>query len=333
MKTNHPAPAPDEVRTVAYGVQYGLVEMTSLAEARHKLALTYGPHGLDTSDTNFHCRQRRLNIFDMSINDLHYASKVRILATIEGYYCLMFPLRGMQHLELAGKRYELKEGYGLMLQPGIPMRQQLSRDHHMLSITISTQAFKNYLRRELGSSGNQYLRFASAPVPVAGRFCSAFRYIQFLMGADIAENDVFDTRLGRLAEQMLIALLLGAIPNNYQDLTSHKAARTEIIAKAESFIAEHLTDEIDTEDIAAAAHVTAGGLYYAFEKYYGATPLQVVKVQRLKMAKEMLRNAGARDTTVAAVASACGFNHLSKFARDYKRQFGELPRTTLKRAV
>lgn len=52
---------------------------------------------------------------------------------------------------------------------------------------------------------------------------------------------------------------------------------------------------------------------------------------RLVLANRQLREGADSGLTVTEVALACGFTHLSKFARDYFERFGERPSATLKR--
>jgi AraC-like DNA-binding protein len=62
----------------------------------------------------------------------------------------------------------------------------------------------------------------------------------------------------------------------------------------------------------------------------GCTPLEYLRGVRLEHARQMLAAATAT-TTVAEVARAAGFTHLSRFAIEYRGRFGELPSQALAR--
>jgi transcriptional regulator GlxA family with amidase domain len=62
----------------------------------------------------------------------------------------------------------------------------------------------------------------------------------------------------------------------------------------------------------------------------GCTPLEYLRGVRLEHARQMLVAATAT-TTVAEVARAAGFTHLSRFAIEYRGRFGELPSQALAR--
>jgi len=61
------------------------------------------------------------------------------------------------------------------------------------------------------------------------------------------------------------------------------------------------------------------------------TPKQYLQATRLGcVRKELCRNGSA--VKITDVAAEWSFWHMGKFAADYRRQFGELPSETLRRA-
>lgn len=73
-------------------------------------------------------------------------------------------------------------------------------------------------------------------------------------------------------------------------------------------------------------------LEMCFEQVLGVSPQKYFRAARLGGVRRELKLATGPDRSVAAVAARWGFWHLSAFAADYRRQFGESPSTTLKRA-
>ena len=59
--------------------------------------------------------------------------------------------------------------------------------------------------------------------------------------------------------------------------------------------------------------------------------MRLLRQARLAQARSALA-APRPETTVTTVALDYGFNHLSRFARQYARHFGESPSETLRRA-
>ena len=80
------------------------------------------------------------------------------------------------------------------------------------------------------------------------------------------------------------------------------------------------------QGLSAGASVRA--LQYGFKQAYGITPMQMVRLERLRWAHYLLQ--GARpNQTVTQIASDLGFSHLGRFSQDYRDAFGETPQQTL----
>jgi len=79
------------------------------------------------------------------------------------------------------------------------------------------------------------------------------------------------------------------------------------------------------------AGVSALSLFRAFKKARGLSPMDFANAVRLRRARDMLRHPDGT-TTVATVASACGYADIGRFEIDYAQAFGELPGQTLARA-
>ncbi len=70
-------------------------------------------------------------------------------------------------------------------------------------------------------------------------------------------------------------------------------------------------------------------LNYGFQEVLGTSPAKYLRIIRLNGVRRALLQ-DAAETSVQEVAAHWGFWHLSQFAKDYKRQFGELPSHTLR---
>ncbi|MGE0712125.1 MAG: helix-turn-helix domain-containing protein [Planctomycetota bacterium] len=84
-------------------------------------------------------------------------------------------------------------------------------------------------------------------------------------------------------------------------------------------------------DVCREVKVSRRRLEYAFREYAGVAPLQYIRRTRLSRVRAALRKGDRRSTSVTEVALQFGFVHLSRFAQDYARMFGELPSQTLAR--
>jgi AraC family ethanolamine operon transcriptional activator len=71
-------------------------------------------------------------------------------------------------------------------------------------------------------------------------------------------------------------------------------------------------------------------LQRAFLEQYGVSPKAYAQAFHLNNVYKTLIRSHPKSTRIAEVARRSGFSHMSQFARDYRRHFGELPSATLK---
>lgn len=81
-------------------------------------------------------------------------------------------------------------------------------------------------------------------------------------------------------------------------------------------------------ELCAQLHISRRALQNCFEDTTGLAPLAYVRSLRLNQVRRQLRSRTAR--SISCIAYDWGFSHLSQFAQDYRRLFGELPSETLR---
>ncbi|MBV1850029.1 AraC family transcriptional regulator [Catellatospora tritici] len=103
------------------------------------------------------------------------------------------------------------------------------------------------------------------------------------------------------------------------------------LRRAVAFIDAHAHEPVTLEDIADAAGISARGLQAAFHRHIDTTPMAYLRRVRLERAHRDLQAADpTRGDTVADVARRWGFTSLSRFAADYRQEYGRTPRQTLR---
>ena len=61
----------------------------------------------------------------------------------------------------------------------------------------------------------------------------------------------------------------------------------------------------------------------------GMNPTQYIRLRRLNLVHEALRNADPATARISEIAARCGFSEFGRFARYYRAAFGEIPSATL----
>ena len=96
----------------------------------------------------------------------------------------------------------------------------------------------------------------------------------------------------------------------------------EKIAPAISYIADHYSEEITVSYLAEKTHLSESTLKRAFSEATGQTPYAYICLVRLAAAENLLIHT---DLPILEISSACGFNSLSSFNRQFKKANGLTP--------
>ena len=133
-------------------------------------------------------------------------------------------------------------------------------------------------------------------------------------------------------EHEIPARLIRLLATNPQ-ATSLTIDRPRILAvqKARDYIDAHVNEPPTIQEVCQAAGVSWRTLNYAFREIFGVTPKQYLQATRLDGVRKELHRRGP-SAKISDIANNWGFWHMGQFARDFKRQFGELPSATIRRS-
>ncbi|MFP4354091.1 MAG: substrate-binding domain-containing protein [Phycisphaerae bacterium] len=140
-------------------------------------------------------------------------------------------------------------------------------------------------------------------------------------------------RLGYLAGQMLDTLLqgeqpdppvqalppIGVVTRRSSDVV---AVEDSDISTAMRYIRDHLDENIQVDDIAAAAAVSRRSLQRKFPQVVGHTLQKEIRQVRISKAKNLLAQT---DLPLYQIASACGFRYPEHLSRIFKQVTGATP--------
>jgi AraC-like DNA-binding protein len=199
-----------------------------------------------------------------------------------------------------------------------------------LVLYVDAGALRRTLSALTGIPVNQTINFATPTDPQKPELQRLRQLVRFL----VSELDREDCQICDLAlaefEQTLLVSFLHANRHNFSHLLERDLRRTAPwqVRRAEEFIEANWNQPLTIEMISAASGVGTRNLVKAFRAARGCSPMTLVKRVRLMQARRKL-TAPAENTSVTAVAMACGFGNPGHFASDYRLAFGELPSQTL----
>lgn len=136
--------------------------------------------------------------------------------------------------------------------------------------------------------------------------------------------------LARAIEWDLLVELLRAFAVGYRAKTPTVSLRMRALKRSTEYIEEADGRPLTVREVCEVSGVSWRTLDYAFKERYGVSPKAYLRARRLNAVRQALRDPEPA-RTVREVASRQGFWHMSQFAADYRKLFGELPSETLGR--
>jgi AraC-like DNA-binding protein len=225
----------------------------------------------------------------------------------------------------------LAPGSVLVMNPTQPYRKRWSADGRQLLVRIDKDLIRRRLMALLGHDAEQELAFEFAPLDGRGRGATLARFADLICRDFEGDRLLTRPETQNAAVETLCHLLLDTADHSYREALDRPAALAvpRFVRRAEDFIRAHIAADITLDKIARAAGVSERTLHRGFRDFRETTPMAHLKSLRLQAARQALL--AGKGASVTDVATEFGLSHLGKFAREYRRQFGELPSQTLRR--
>jgi AraC-like DNA-binding protein len=247
---------------------------------------------------------------------------------------LLTAVAGRGEATVNGKSTEIDAHQSCIVSPGQPMRLTTEAGHRWFNLRIDPGAFEQKLAYLLGARPSGKLEFAPAVDRDHPQVQNLWRLIRFFSELLDTTSDQLPPLVLRELEQAILVAFLHANRHSFSHLLYREAGDTvpSNVRRAEEYIEAHWDQAITIENLVEVTGVGARAIFKAFQQSRGYAPMAFARMVRLRHAREKL-SAPDPETSVTAVAFACGFGNLGHFARDYRETFGERPSETLARAM
>lgn len=209
----------------------------------------------------------------------------------------------------------------------------------LLGVAMESSLFTG---REGGYAGIVERALSQNVVPLAPTATMMLRHFWLMMSQILQNEETWPASMpmSLLADTALNNILLALNMSTMQapePLPQSADRQARVVRHAIRFMSTHLDQDFTIADVCAATHVSQRTLLYHFDHCLGMSPQQYLKAMRLNAARSLLRTHGIERSkyppSIAEIAAQCGYDHPSRFAGDYKRQFGVLPSETLRMAA
>lgn len=280
-------------------------------------------------------RRARLKYSEIGLTINNVETRMRTPARVN-YYSLAIPLSGSQLIVTESGEINTKPPFARLSSAGSVYDIRRSANYVAIIASLSVAGFEHFVGDKidflippeksfsllLDLSAERFTVFAS----ILGALCKA-------LGERGSDNPQRDSVITRLEEALWFAFA-DACPELYREY--EEARRTgpvsAVAGRVTSYIEENVHRDITLADLVEVSGMSARTLYSRFSQAYGSGPMAYLKRVKLGRCKEELLAASPEEAYVGDIAANWGFYHLSSFARDYRREFGELPSESLKRS-
>ncbi len=249
------------------------------------------------------------------------------------YVRQLFAITGRGSTTTDGVEIEVNERLTCTTSLGKPILGDWDAGHERLTLRVNMAAMDRKLSMLLGARPKGPIEFEPQTNVSLPYVQSLVRLMLFAGEQADATSDQPPPLVLPELEQAVIVNFLTANRHAYSQRLEQQVGGTapRHVQLAEEYIEANWSQPITIEALVEITGVSARALFRSFRERRGYTPMAFAKITRLRHAKDMLAS-GNPDTSVTAVAYACGFATTGHFAREYRQAFGELPSQTIARS-
>ncbi len=250
----------------------------------------------------------------------------------ENAYIIHFlPLTGVSEIQYGNERLVLTKERGCIISPFRNGVWDYYDEQSQILVRIERHEMEGHLEALLGSRLRKPLEFRFEMNMKSSSIAALRRLVLYMINELDQCRDFVRFAQSSLKETLIHGLFM-AQPHTFtsQLLKKPPDSGPVYVRRVEEYVREHLGEELSHKELARMTGVSLRSLQLGFQKHRGYTLGRFIRKQRLLLARKNLCNANGRNVT--EIALACGFNHPAQFAAYYKKEFGESPSETLKRA-
>lgn len=303
---------------------------SDMDEVKQAVGNVFKPHRLKIRDHREHgiASMHHVRQGALSLNRLQYQHEVVIDPDrLNDFFLVHIPMNGSSTIRCGNHRFVSTPENASLVSPTLPLEIEWEAGSADIILRIERARLDKHCAQHLGMqqlekplefhpdlqlqtpAGQYFLRLVSM---LADNMQSPYPQLNEPIVFEQFESTLFN------------ALLYGQ-PHNL----CMKAPITNIapfyIKRVEDYIHAHTADSMTIESLAAIAGVSARTLFAGFQRYRGLSPMDYLRQVRLDRVREMLLSEKTAHLSVTEIAMQWGFNHMGRFAIDYKKRFGESP--------
>lgn len=311
------------------------VQTTDVDEATDVLSRVFLPVKLRSARSaplDMHLKAEELPM--LTAGYLHFGTAVEIRGDDVPAYYVEAPVAGTAtNMWPDGRLEKTTAGSAAVFTPGTPVNLNWSADCREICIKITEEQMRRQLERMLDRPIRNRITFARGMSLRTQAASDWFGLVNILAREAGRADGILAHRLAvDNLQHLLVQGLLLMQPHNYADALAEDeaGASTAVVRRAIDFMHGHPETPWSTVHLARDTGVSVRALQKAFQRNGQPPPMTYLRRLRLHEARAELASHTPNTTTVTVVAGRWGFLHLSRFAEQYRQQFGESPSETLR---
>lgn len=307
---------------------------TDIQQFEQHLTTRLGATEFDLPDRrNVRLRDACVQLHDLTVGSWSFGTSVRVEFPPRDVAALGLNVRG-QGSVASGLQTAAAATGPTLSSPGRPLKLHYGADLEKVFVCFGSDVLKRKLAHLLGAPVRGAPEFDISTFFNSDMLSGLLGLIRMLVYQIDGRRSLISPLALRELEQAVIVQLLFAARHQWSERLHRRPleAAPHIVARVEQFIEANWNSPITIEALSDITGVSGRTVYRTFAKARGYSPMVFARKLRLEHARKRLRQPDA-DTSVTAVALACGFSNLGRFAHDYQTVFKELPSETLTAAA
>ena len=237
---------------------------------------------------------------------------------------LYFFLHGSGNIKIEGKRYRIKSGDIILLNPKEIFCCSVDPDiyHERIVIHISPNLLKHFPK----NCDSLYAPFLERK---KGELNRIPRGTVLEHSLDLIFKSILETVQGENPAKEIIALceitkllsVLSKIYENYENKKTHSLTENTFINEVLTYLNAHYKEEINIDMIAKEFKIDKSYLSHLFKEYVGTSLWNYIIFRRISHFNEIV----FKEKSIEEASRICGFNNYSNFFRLYKKHTGITP--------
>ena len=324
--------ARDRQHTLA---RFSVIATADLGEARDAVTRIYLPHSLESAAPQLSMQLNAAHQKRFTLGFLAYGAPTELsMPATETTYHVNLTTRGATFAEREdGRRAATAaDASGVVLLPDQRNVVRWTADAEQLILKIPRTRLEAHLSDLLGRPVTKPVDFDFGVDLTTPRGRSLLESVRFLACELDRPGGIADAPLAReQLESFVMTALLLAVRNSYTDLLGGPVdrVRTSRLQPVLEHMRAHADEPLTPGDLARTGCMSVRALHAAFRQELGVSPMAHLRRIRLDHVHAELLRGLPPDALIGDVAMRWGFFHPSRFARQYRERFGELPSETV----